>query len=226
MYESSNLVINQPVVIGIDHGFSLIKTYHHIMSNGVARTSGKPPVLENSLHYDGNYYVIGGNRMTVNEDKTENDNYFILTLAAIADRISNMEGRYVVVDIGSWTKDIVCIDNKRIPEDILQDFILVKEAILPFDVKEIIERQLMEFAHKTEDQLNEYGFDIDYSNIIYVGGGATIMRRFAPDRDNVSYLEDVRVNSDTRNPLRYFLALCNNALVTYPSSFAAISVGA
>lgn len=233
--------------------------------------------------------------MTVNEDKTENDNYFILTLAviakelktrgiekfakvvlgvgvpfkrfgeeqqnlvdyltrsgliafefegqeltiviqkvicypqcfaAIADRISNMEGRYVVADIGSWTKDIVCIDNKRInveqsvtishsiitlfqgmnsaiyaktgkriPEDILQDFILGKEVILPFDVKEIIEQQLMEFAHKTEGQLNEYGFDIDYSNIIYVGGGATIMRRFAPDRANVSYLEDVRLNA-------------------------------
>ena len=49
--------------------------------------------------------------------------------------------------------------------------------------------------HKTEGQLNEYGFDIDYSNIIFVGGGATIMRRFAPDRDNVSYLEDVRLNA-------------------------------
>lgn len=50
----------------------------------MARTSGRPPVLENSLYYEGNYYVIGGSRMTVNEDKTENDNYFILTLAAIA----------------------------------------------------------------------------------------------------------------------------------------------
>ena len=84
MYETSNAGKYQPVVIGIDHGFSLIKSYHHIMSNGVAKTSGRPPVLENSLYYDGNYYVIGGSRMTVNEDKTENDNYFILTLAAIA----------------------------------------------------------------------------------------------------------------------------------------------
>ncbi|NLA43964.1 hypothetical protein GX865_07560 [Candidatus Saccharibacteria bacterium] len=48
MYETSNAGKYQPVVIGIDHGFSLIKTYHHIMSNGVSRTSGKPPVLENS----------------------------------------------------------------------------------------------------------------------------------------------------------------------------------
>lgn len=85
--------------------------------------------------------------------------------------------------------------GKRIQEDILQDFILGKELILHFDVKSIIERQLVEFAHKTEGQLNEYGFDIDYSSIIYVGGGATIMRRFAPVQANVSYLEDVRLNA-------------------------------
>ena len=40
--------------------------------------------------------------------------------------------------------------GKRIQEDILQDFILGKELILHFDVKSIIERQLVEFAHKTE----------------------------------------------------------------------------
>lgn len=93
MYETSNVGKYQPVVIGIDHGFSLIKTYHHIMSNGVAKTSGRPPVLENSLYYDGNYYVMGGSRMTVNEDKTENDNYFILTLAAIASLYREKQGK-------------------------------------------------------------------------------------------------------------------------------------
>ncbi len=91
MYETSNVGKYQPVVIGIDHGFSLIKSYHNIMNNGVARISGKPPVIENSLYYDSNYYVIGGNRMTVNEDKTEIDNYFILTLAAIAKELKTRE---------------------------------------------------------------------------------------------------------------------------------------
>ena len=67
--------------------------------------------------------------------------------------------------------------------------------ILPFDVKAIIEGQLDDFAHKTVRQLNEYGFDIDYLNIIYVGGGPTIMRKYAPDRANVSYREDVRLNA-------------------------------
>jgi len=69
MYESSNLVTNQPVVIGIDHGFSLIKSFNHIMSNGISKTNSRPPVLENSLYYDGCYYVVRGNRMTVVNDK-------------------------------------------------------------------------------------------------------------------------------------------------------------
>lgn len=34
--------------------------------------------------------------------------------AAVSDRVANMEGRYVVADIGSWTKDIISIVNKRI----------------------------------------------------------------------------------------------------------------
>jgi Zn-dependent oligopeptidase len=38
--------------------------------------------------------------------------------------------------------------GKRIPEDILQDFILGKEVSLPFDVKAIIERQLIDFLIK------------------------------------------------------------------------------
>ena len=54
MYETSNVGKYQPVVIGIDHGFSLVKSYHHVMSNGVAKTSGRPPMIDNSLYYDGN----------------------------------------------------------------------------------------------------------------------------------------------------------------------------
>ena len=57
---------DKPVVIGIDHGFSLMKTKHHIFGNGVVRCNGRPPVAENSFYYDGNYcydtfvFPVGG----------------------------------------------------------------------------------------------------------------------------------------------------------------------
>ena len=52
MYEENNSQ-DKPVVIGIDHGFSLMKTQHHIFNNGVVRCNGRPPVAENSFYYDG-----------------------------------------------------------------------------------------------------------------------------------------------------------------------------
>ena len=54
MYKDNNFTA-EPVVIGIDHGFSLIKSKNHIFSNGVSKCNGKPPVVENSLYYDGSY---------------------------------------------------------------------------------------------------------------------------------------------------------------------------
>lgn len=82
MYE--NNFTAEPVVIGIDHGFSMMKTKNHIFSNGVSKSSGKPPVVENSLYYEGNYYYVGGERKTVVEDKTATEDFFLLTLVAVA----------------------------------------------------------------------------------------------------------------------------------------------
>ena len=87
MYEENNSQ-DKPVVIGIDHGFSLMKTKHHIFSNGVVRCNGRPPVAENSFYYDGSYYSIGGKRKTVHEDKTADEDFFLLTLVAIATHLA------------------------------------------------------------------------------------------------------------------------------------------
>ena len=90
MYEENNSQ-DKPVVIGIDHGFSLMKTKHHIFSNGIVRCNGRPPVAENSFYYDGSYYCIGGERKTVQEDKTADEDFFLLTLVAVAKEIKTRE---------------------------------------------------------------------------------------------------------------------------------------
>ena len=80
----NNNFTEEPVVIGIDHGFSLIKTRNHIFSNGVSRCNGKPPVVENSLCYNGSYYCVGEERKTVVTDKTADEDFFLLTPVAVA----------------------------------------------------------------------------------------------------------------------------------------------
>ena len=246
-------------------------------------------------YYDGSYYCIGGERKTVHEDKTADEDFFPLKLvavakeiktrglprtlrvvlgvgvpfkrfgkeqaklvaylkrsgphfiefeekdyvitienvycfpqcfAAVADRMGNMHGRYIVADIGSCTKDIIFIDERkvqpdkcvtvpnsiitlfqeinaavaeaiggRVPESVVQNFIFGKDVVIPEDVKEIIISKLKAFATDIEGMLEESGFDLAYYNILYVGGGAIIMRRFGNARENVAYLEDIRLNA-------------------------------
>ena len=77
------------MIIGIDHGYYAIKTRHFKFPAGVAVYSHEPYTLKNTLQVNGKYYVCGTGRQPILRDKTINDNYYILTLAAIA-----MELRY------------------------------------------------------------------------------------------------------------------------------------
>lgn len=70
--------------IGIDHGYYAIKTRHCSFPAGITAYSHEPYTLQNTLEYEGRFYVCGTGRQPILRDKTGNDNYFLLTLAAIA----------------------------------------------------------------------------------------------------------------------------------------------
>lgn len=74
-------------IIGIDHGFGLCKTAHCSFASGIAVYENEPFTNKDVLRLDGKYYVCGTGRQGLTKDKTENENYFILTLAAIAKEI-------------------------------------------------------------------------------------------------------------------------------------------
>ena len=48
--------------------------------------------MQNVLQYRGEYYVCGTGRQTLVKDKTANDNYYLLTLAALAQEIRKRKG--------------------------------------------------------------------------------------------------------------------------------------
>ena len=72
------------LVVGIDHGFSMMKTPHATFENGVEKLGGEATLTNNTLIYQGSYYKVGEGRLALMQTKTENENYFLLTLAAIA----------------------------------------------------------------------------------------------------------------------------------------------
>lgn len=74
----------RPVVIGIDHGFGNIKTAHSCFKTGVTAYNQEPTFKSNLLVYDGRYYIIGDDHKEFTADKSQDQDYYILTLAAIA----------------------------------------------------------------------------------------------------------------------------------------------
>lgn len=72
------------VIIGIDHGYGNIKTANHIFKTGVMEYDAEPLFTKDMLVYDGKYYTIGEGHKEFKAEKQNDDDYYVLTLAAIA----------------------------------------------------------------------------------------------------------------------------------------------
>ena len=72
------------MVIGIDHGYGNMKTATRCFPSGVARYEKEPIFQNNLLVYNGMYYQIGEEHKEFCAEKTQDDDYYVLTLAAIA----------------------------------------------------------------------------------------------------------------------------------------------
>ncbi|MGI6275941.1 MAG: ParM/StbA family protein [Acutalibacteraceae bacterium] len=79
--------------IGIDHGYYAIKTRHFSFPAGISEYSHEPYTLQNTLEYGGKFFVCGTGRQPILRNKMENDNYYLLTLAAIAREIKQRGGK-------------------------------------------------------------------------------------------------------------------------------------
>ena len=75
---------SDPVVIAVDHGYGNIKTSHFCFRSGVTVHDKEPVIKNDMLIYNGRYYVIGDEHLEFASVKTENQDYYILTLVAIA----------------------------------------------------------------------------------------------------------------------------------------------
>ena len=75
---------NNKTIIGVDHGYGYIKTAKTITKSGIEEMIIEPPFNEDILVYGGSVYAVGQHRTEQPSNKTENMDYYILTLAAIA----------------------------------------------------------------------------------------------------------------------------------------------
>ena len=286
---------NKIEVIGIDHGWSGMKTVHEVFTSGCKEISTEPAFTENLLEYGGKYYKIGSKRLEVKDTKVTDENYYMLTLAAVAkelkirgkktahvllavglpltrfgdekkdfvsylskkkevyftfekekglvgsemcirdrqcyaaviDRIDKFPEKQLVVDIGSWTVDIMpiinhlpdesacvtqphgiitCIQqinkecvrqlNAEVDEYDIQKVMVNGGDGLPEKYREIIIKEIRAYCQQIYHNIRELGYNMDLTQIIFVGGGAGVMKRFGGfGQGNIQYIEDVRANA-------------------------------
>ena len=145
--------------------------------------------------------------------------------AAIANRMGDMN-RLRCVDLGSWTMDVLSVKDKipmdkdaytyevglitaferikkdglpkvhcEIPEEDITDYI--KGTGVNDEFIQIIEKGLQEYADNVEATLREIKVDLKHENIIYVGGGASVMKKFGRTKGmNIQYVTDVKANAN------------------------------
>ena len=76
------------MIIGIDHGYYAIKTRNCSFPAGITPCgSHEPYTRQNVLTFGGCFFVCGSGRQPIQRDKAVNENYYLLTLAAIAKEI-------------------------------------------------------------------------------------------------------------------------------------------
>lgn len=282
-------------VIGIDHGWSNMKTLGSVFSSGAKQITTEPAFYDNVVEYKGAYYKVGGSRMEVRDTKVEDINYYILTLAsmakelkrrgmrnanvllsvglpltrfgvekqdfikyllrdreidfkfereryhvnvarvsvfpqcyaAVVDRIKSMPEKVVVVDIGSWTIDIMpikeyspdeseCITSpnglikcmraineqcvrqlgNEIVESDMQKFMQSGTLSIPEKYLTIMEKEIRKFVEKVYCILKENGYNLETTPIVFVGGGAVVMKLFGNmEGGNIQYIEDIKANA-------------------------------
>lgn len=76
--------MNEEYIIGVDHGYAAMKTVHGSFPSGLVAYEHEPYTQKDVLEYDGMYYVVGSGRQPLQKDKTRTEDYYLLTLAAIA----------------------------------------------------------------------------------------------------------------------------------------------
>ena len=76
------------MIIAIDHGYFAIKTRNCSFPAGITPFGDREPYTrQNVLTFGGCFFVCGSGRQPIQRDKTVNDNYYLLTLAAIAQEL-------------------------------------------------------------------------------------------------------------------------------------------
>ncbi|WP_325213480.1 ParM/StbA family protein [Oscillibacter sp.] len=80
--------MSDALTVGVDHGYAAMKSAHFSFPSGLVEYEHEPYTQQNVLEYGGKFYVVGSGRQPLQKDKTLTEDYYLLTLAAIAKELA------------------------------------------------------------------------------------------------------------------------------------------
>ena len=137
------------MVIGIDHGYGNMKTATRCFPSGVARYDKEPIFQNNLLVYNGMYYQIGEEHKEFCAEKTQDEDYYVLTLAAIARELDGKGMNQAKVHIAAGLP-LTWVATQKISRNISSR---MKAWILYSAIKSIMwSLQVLTFTHRDLQQ--------------------------------------------------------------------------
>ena len=112
-----------------------------------------------------------------------------------------VESRSITIEraMVKWIRQIQgCLQvqfGKNIPENEILKVLLKQGSQLPKSYVNLIRKEIREQIEELVLELKEREYDMDYTNVIYVGGGAVTVRNFSEYRTNVAYDCDILANA-------------------------------
>jgi len=79
----------EKLIVGIDHGYGNIKTANHCFRTGITGYDSEPLFTKDMLEYSGRYYLVGEGHKEFLPDKIRDEDYYLLTLVAIAEELKD-----------------------------------------------------------------------------------------------------------------------------------------
>lgn len=113
---------------------------------------------------------------------------------AIGKRVGHEIG--LITAIERIKKDGLPKVHCEIPEEDITDYIKGNVTGVNAEFIPIIEKGLQEYADSVEAKLREIKVDLKHENIVYVGGGASVMKKYGRTKGrNIQYVTDVKANA-------------------------------
>ena len=210
------------VVIAVDTGNRYIKTAHaEPFSAGLNMLGDTPPIVNtDTLFYNGNYYTFAETQGYHRQDKTVDDYYFILTLAAIAREIV-MKDAIMKSPAGSNVDFKQAMKEAKQRHALFSENIVLSVGLPPRDMKAQSKRlkdyymrdgEILHFSYNgiqfniniTDVCVSPQGFAAVFPNdmfnrvaaapqayIIDIGGYTTDVARIANKRIDTAYFESL-----------------------------------